>query len=213
LAQFDVEGDSPMTGSERITEKILEQAAAAAQRLKEDAAGEVAQVLAAAKKQRETADAGAEHRIDIAVREVEQRREATLQLELRKRDLTIRQQLVDEAFQKAEAALVQLPDDDYRKMLTGMILSTEWTGEAELVVSARDRDRLGSGYPAMIDAERGRKGITGKTVFAADVLPQDGGFVIRSGEMEINGTLGVVLSGLRPELEGMVAKTLFDGLR
>ena len=202
-----------MTGSERITEKILEQAAEAAQRQKDEAAEEVALILAQAKAQRGEADAEANHRIDIAVREVEQRREATLQLELRKRDLTIRQQLVDEAFAQAETALVKLPDDAYSNLLAGMILSTEWAGDAELVVSAKDRERLGAGFPAMIDGARAKKGHSGKTAFAADALPEDGGFVIRSGEMEINGTLGVVLAGLRPQVEGRVAKTLFDGLR
>lgn len=202
-----------MTGSERITEKILEQANAAAQRQKDEAAREAKLVLAEAEKQREAADAEANHLIGIALREVEQRSEATLQLELRKRDLTIRQQLVDEAFEQAVTALVDLPDDAYRKLLTGMILSTEWTGDAELVVSARDLERLGKSFPQAIDLARSQKGMTGKTVFAQDTLPGIGGFVVRSGEMEINGTLGVVLSGMRPGLESDVAKTLFDGLR
>ena len=202
-----------MTGSERITEKILAQAAAAAELHREEAAKEVAVILAEAAAQLEAADAASDRRTAVMLREVEQRSEATLQLELRKRDLTIRQQLVDQAFTQAQAALVKLPDDTYRKLVREMVLSTEWVGDAEIVVSAQDRDRLGNILLEEVDAGRATRGLPGKTRYARDPLAQAGGFVIRNGDMEINGTLAVVLAGLRPHLEGEVVKSLFDGLR
>lgn len=202
-----------MTGTERITEKIREQAQAAAQALQDAAAREVEGIRAETASRRESARTETERRIGVMLREVEQRHEAMLALELRKRDLGIRQQLVEEAFRNAETALVNLPEEAYRTLMTGMILSSEWTGDAELVVSDKDRARLGESFPAEIDRIRSAKGQTGKTSFSADPLVQPGGFVIRSGEMEINGTLSVVLAGMRSSLEGSVVKSLFDGLR
>lgn len=202
-----------MTGSERITDKILAQAVATAQVHALDAAREVEQILAEAASQRAAADAEADRRTAVMVREVEQRSEAILQLELRKRDLTIRQQLVDQAFVQSQTALAALPDDTYRKLVAEMILSTDWVGDAELVVNEQDQVRLGATLLQEVDALRAQRGLSGKTRFAAEPLLQAGGFVVRNGDMEINGTLAVVLAGLRPSLEGEVVKTLFEGLR
>lgn len=202
-----------MTGSERITDKILAQSVATAQVHTLDAAREVEQILAEATALRATADAEADRRTAVMVREVEQRSEAILQLELRKRDLTIRQQLVDQAFVQSQTALATLPDSTYRKLVAEMILSTDWVGDAELVVNEQDQVRLGAALLQEVDALRAQRGLSGKTRFAAEPLPQAGGFVVRNGDMEINGTLAVVLAGLRPSLEGEVVKTLFEGLR
>lgn len=81
------------------------------------------------------------------------------------------------------------------------------------MVNEQDQVRLGATLLQEVDALRAQRGLSGKTRFAAEPLLQAGGFVVRNGDMEINGTLAVVLAGLRPSLEGEVVKTLFEGLR
>jgi V/A-type H+-transporting ATPase subunit E len=202
-----------MTGTERIREKILRDAAAAAESALEEGRREAGAITAAAADQRRMAEEETTRRIDAAFIAQGQRNAATLQLEMRKQALAVRRQMVDDAFSEAAKAVADLPDGTYRALVASMILENEWQGDAELVVSGLDRERLGSGFPQEIEMRRNDKGCSGAIRYSADDLPVRGGFVVRTGEMEINGTLEVVLAGIRPKLERRVAEVLFGEFR
>lgn len=198
-----------MTGTERIKERILQDAEADARRCLDEARAQADAILADAAAQCKRATDEAERRLEAAKAAQLQRSEAALQSETRKQALSVRQQLVQGVFEKASDVIVNLPDADYSALLTAMVMQTSWQGNAEIVVSSRDRNRLGDAWLRAIDAQRAAAGLSGTTCFAADLLPRDGGFVVRIGEMEINGTLPVILAGIRPRVEAHVARTLF----
>jgi len=91
-----------------------------------------------------------------------------------------------------------------------MILTLEWQGDAQIVVTENDRNRLGSDFLEEIVMLRQKKNMIGKIVFAHDVLQSGGGFIIRTGEIELNGTFDVVIDSIRPKLEKSVADILFQ---
>ncbi len=132
---------------------------------------------------------------------------------MRKQALAVRRQIVDDAFREAAKAVADLPDGQYRALVTAMLLEIAWQGDAELVVSGLDKERLGIGFPQEIEALRRDKGLAGAFRYSADDLHVHGGFVVRTGEMEINGALEVVLAGIRPKLERRVAEVLFGEFR
>lgn len=198
-----------MTGTERIKEKIRLDAEAVIQQRLDEAKAEADAIVAEAVRKRQLAAEETDRLIEAGKSAQTRRHEAALQSDMRKQTLAARQQLVEDAFQKAAEAIVGLPDADYAALLSSMLLKAAWRGDAEIVVSARDRARLGDAWLADMTAKRSAKGLTGTIRYAADVLPSDGGFVVRSGEMEINGTLAVLLAGIRPRLEAQVARTLF----
>lgn len=202
-----------MTGTERIREKILQDATAAAEALLEAGRLEADAIRTAAADRRQLAEAETTRRIDAAFIAHQHRNAATLQLETRKQALAVRQRMVGGAFSQAATAVADLPDESYRALITAMVLANTWQGDAELVVSGKDRERLGSGFPKEIDTLRQREGLSGTLRYAEDLLPDHGGFVLRRGEMEINGTLEVVLAGIRPKLERRVAEILFGEYR
>lgn len=202
-----------MTGTERIREKILQDAKMTAAAVLEAGRREADVIRVEAETRRRESSLETKQRIDAGFVALEQRNGATLQLEIRKQMLAARQQMVDEAFLQAAKAVADLPDETYRELLTAMILATTWQGDAELVVSARDRERLGSGFPEEIDLIRHHGNLAGFTRYASDSLPVHGGFVMRRGEMEINGTLAVVVAGIHPKLERRVAEILFGEFR
>jgi V/A-type H+/Na+-transporting ATPase subunit E len=202
-----------MTGSERIREKILQDAVRAAEAALEAGRKEAESIRAEAADRRRLAEEETARRIDAALMAQGHRNAASLQLEARKQALAVRRRMVDEAFGEAAKAVAGLPDDQYRKMMTAMILENAWQGDAELVVSAFDRDRLGNGFPTEVEALCRNKGMAGGVRYSEDSLPVHGGFVLRTGDIEINGTLEVVLAGIRPKLERRVAEVLFGDYR
>lgn len=202
-----------MTGTERIREKILRDAAAAAETALEEGRREAGAITATAADQRRMAEMETTRRIDAALFAQNQRNAATLQLEMRKQALAVRRQMVDDAFREAAKAVADLPAEQYRKLVTAMMLEISWQGGAELVVSGLDRERLGTGFPKEIESLRQDKGLSGAIRYSTDDLSVHGGFVVRTDEMEINGTLEVVLAGIRPKLERRVAEVLFGEFR
>ncbi len=198
-----------MTGTERIKEKIRLDADAVVRQRLDEAKAEADAIMAEAARKRQQAAEETDRLIESGKSAQTRRHEAALQSDLRKQALAVRQQLVEEAFQKAAEAIVGLPDTDYATLLSSMLLKSGWHGDAEIVVSARDRARLGEAWLADMTAKRSAKGLAGMLRYAADVLPSEGGFVVRTGEMEINATLTVLLAGIRPRLEAQVARTLF----
>ncbi len=199
-----------MSGVQRIKEKILLEAESNARTRLETARAEVETILADAARKRHEAESEADRQIAAGKDAQRRRNEATLRTEERKQALSIRQRTVEEAFGKASSALLDLPDDRYAALLSAMMMEAAWNGNAELVVSEKDRIRLGAQWLVDLDKKRSAAGLSGHTEFSADRLATDGGFVVRIGEVEINGTLPVILSGIRPMLEQSVVKALFD---
>jgi len=199
-----------MSGVQRIKDKILLEAETNARDRLEAARAEAGAIVADAERQRALAERDADNRIEIGKSGQLRRNDATLHSEERKQSLAIRQQLVEEAFAKASSALLTLPDARYAELLAAMLLEAGWRGNAELVVSKSDQTRLGAAWLTELDARRAAAGLDGMTAFSADNLPDQGGFVVRVGDVEINGTLPVILSGIRPALEQNVVKALFD---
>ena len=199
-----------MTGSERIKEKILSEAAENADMIQKTAMAEAEAILSEAQHARTEAEARTMSQIDAKKEALLGRNEATLQLEKRKQILAARQEVVQEAFKKATQAIFDLPLQEYRKLLISMILTLEWQGDAQIVVTENDRNRLGSDFLEEIVMLRQKKNMIGKIVFAHDVLQSGGGFIIRTGEIELNGTFDVVIDSIRPKLEKSVADILFQ---
>lgn len=198
-----------MTGTERIRQRILSDASKLAAEIDESSVREANEILAEALAQRAAAEAAAKRQIEQMEAAQKQRDQATLQLETRKLSLAVKQQVVQLAFDKACEQIALLPDKTYHELVTAMLLSLDWQDAAALVVTSADRVRLGSNFPDGITQARAQKGLVGALSYSTDQLDAGGGFVLRTGEMEINGKLDVILSGVRPKLERQIAEILF----
>ncbi len=135
---------------------------------------------------------------------------------------------IDEAFEKARIRLISIPDEDYEKMLSIMLVSTVKTqiesekraleqdtdGELaacetyEVLLAAKDKSRVGA---SMIKEAADIAKSAGKrlSVSSGDANI-DGGFILRAGDIEINCSIGLILSQLRNDLEGDVYRILFS---
>ncbi len=135
---------------------------------------------------------------------------------------------LDETFEKARLKLINLPDGDYEKMLSIMLVSTvknqiesekraldqDTDGEItvcetyEVLLSAKDKARVGT---SMIKEASALAKTAGKKLSVSDENANiDGGFILRAGDIEINCSIGLILSQLRNELEGDVYHILFS---
>lgn len=198
-----------MTGTDRIINRIMEEAKNAAERNLADARKEAQSLIAAAEKEAAEKIASARAAAEAEAADLKRRMHAVANLEERKRMLKVHQDMVDAAFEAALEKAVRLPDKDYGELLKGFILNSVRDGECEILFNEADKKRLGEKFVKEVNQTLKGMGRTSALKLSADALNSRGGFILRYGNMEINSTLEIVMSLLRPRLEAEVAEMLF----
>ena len=229
-----------MNGIEKITARIETDAKAETAEIlreaEEKAAAVRAQYEAQAKQEAEEAKKAG---IEAARRQAE-RLESAAQMEAKKQLLAAKQASLNEAFDKAQAKLLALPDDQYAELLAKMAVKAAKTGREEIILNAKDRDRVGpqvvakanvllaeavKPQPAGKAAKGGKAGaVLSAVVTGANALLQGtamltlsqetremaGGLMLRDGNVEVNCAFETQLRVLREEMAAEVAGILFS---
>jgi len=138
-----------------------------------------------------------------------QRLISTASLDLRKDILTEKQRAIDSAFQEAMDNLLKMRDDEYQKIIVKMILPNVLTGNEEIILSERDKARLGKGFLEKINNELSKTGKKGRLTIAKDSYNILGGFVLRRGNVELNNSFESLFNSIREDIESEVSKVLF----
>jgi V/A-type H+-transporting ATPase subunit E len=202
-------GESSMTGADKLKEKILEEARQQAknniERARQEAAGISNMALNEAEKRRR--EIIEKSRIEAAERE--KRLISYAELEARNQRLKAKQEVVEEAFEKAIARLKELPSDQYINILADMIVGAVSTGDEELILSKEDKNRIGNDIVKLVNKRLKATKIKGNLRLAGETRDIQGGFIIRSGDIEINNSLEAIVKMRRDKLEAEVVKTLF----
>lgn len=199
-----------MTGTEKITTKIIEDAKARALVIEEQARQEARAVMEQA-----TADASQKRAELLKKAEADggesyKRLIAVAGLEGRKEILRAKQEMIDEAFQKALEKVCQLKDQDYQSLLEGMIANAAGNEGGEILLSEKDAKRMDERFVENINQRIANSGKKGTLTLSAQRIKTAGGFVLKNGEMEINSTFEILFGMLRTELESDVVRMLFQ---
>jgi V/A-type H+-transporting ATPase subunit E len=124
-------------------------------------------------------------------------------LDSRKKQLTEKQKAIEEAFEKSLDNLAHHPQ--YDTILEKMLIKAAKGGE-ELLFSPRDQDRLGNGFIEKINNQ-----IESTITLSMETRDIQGGFILRTPDMEINESFEEKIRSLRDEMEVDVARMLFEG--
>ena len=198
-----------MTGTDRIKAKIMEEAKKGAEQNLSEAERETQGLVAAAEKDAQERIAKSRATAEGEAANLKKRMQAVANLEERKRMLKVRQDMVDAAFKAALQKTVDLPDKEYGDLLAGFIINSVRVGECEILFNEVDKGRLGIKYVKKINDTLKSMGKASVLKLSANTVRSKGGFTLKYGDMEINSTLEIILSQLRPKLEAEVAGILF----
>lgn len=198
-----------MTGSDRIKTKILEEAKKSAEQYLSEAKIEAQGLITTAEKDvlikiTKTKAIAEEEAVNV-----KKRMHAVAGLENRKRILKVRQDMVGASFDNALEKAAHLPDEQYGAMMSGYILNAVREGEGEILLNERDKKRLGPEFVKKINASLKTLGKASTLRLSDGSIRSKGGFILKYGDMEINSTLEIIVSQLRPMIEGEVAAILF----
>lgn len=227
-----------MDGIEKITARIQSDAAAELQQLRQQTDEQVKAIETQAQLQAEKERDEILARGRKAAAERLERLKSAAQMERRKLELAAKQEVVSEAFEKTLEKLCNLPDEDYIKLLTALILKAVSTGREQVIFSQRDRNRIGKQVvvaanealvkdvvPELPEALSNSKvgSFLGKVVnstaaqitgtgllsLSEETRPIQGGFILVDGPVETNCSFETLIRLKREGLEKETAQLLF----
>ena len=194
-----------MNGIEKIAGRILSDAQAEAEAVRQEAeasANEVrqqAQQDAAAMKAQLIRDGEAEADALYA------RLVASADTDAKKSALAVKQELLNKAFALAVDKLRALPEADYIRLLASLADKASETGSEQVILNAEDREKFGEAVVKAANA------ISGKAlILSEETRPIVGGLILSQGRIEINCTLDTLAAQSRTELSVEAAKRLFQ---
>ena len=228
-----------MEGIEKITAKIAQDAQAEVSRVEGETQTQVNEILAQAQAQadKETADTLARGR--RAADERLERLQSAAGLERRKLELAAKQEVLGEAFDLALEKLCSLPEQEYVKLLTGLVLEATSTGKEQLIFSAKDRaqvgkqvvvaanealasrvapelpgslteSKVGAFVGKLVNTTAAMVSGTAMLTLSQETREMKGGFIMVDGDVEINCSFETLIRLQREKLEKEVANVLFQ---
>ncbi len=127
-------------------------------------------------------------------------------MEGRKAVLALKQDMVSQSFDMATEKLVSLPEEQYVALLAKLAAGASVTGDEEVVLNARDREKVG---PAVVKAANEKLG-GGKLTLSDRCGDFKGGLILRRGSIEANCTVELLVDLCRGDLSAQLARVLFD---
>ena len=191
-----------MTSSEKILAGIAEESKAQADKINSDAEKQAADIIAAAREEAESEaekiKAEAEKKAELIINS------GKSSAELLKRDtaLNCRRGLIEKALITVADTVNAYGDKDYFNFLLTLIKKEKLNGKGEVYLSVKDKARDTASFKSELEA----LGFTLSDTFA-DI---NGGFILKYGDIQINGELSALIHEKRDVLTDELNKALFN---
>jgi len=196
--------------AEQVVEKILADARAEAEKIKQQAqakeAAEQAKLneqLEQYKKQTEilAKKAGENERSHIL---------AAARMDIAKQFLAEKRRILNEVFELARQQLRNLPDEEYRALCIKLMLNTVETGDEEVVIDKNEK-RINQDLVDHVNQQLSSSNKNKGNLKLSDQKQDLGaGFILKRGKIKTNVSIDVLLDQARKELEIELAKELFE---
>jgi len=191
-----------MTSSEKILAGIAEESKAQADKINSDAEKQAADIIAAAREEAESEaekiKAEAEKKAELIINS------GKSSAELLKRDtaLKCRRELIEKALITVADTVNAYGDKDYFDFLLTLIKKEKLNGKGEVYLSVKDKARDTASFKSELSA----LDLTLSDTFA-DI---NGGFILKYGDIQINGELSALIHEKRDVLTDELNKALFN---
>lgn len=130
----------------------------------------------------------------------------------RKEILSVKQKLIENVIDTAIKRISELSDDEYLKFITNRFLTIgkELTGKCLLEICEKDKNRITQNLTKTIEKELQKYNpnieINLTNNFRNDIT---GGFIIKTGDFEINNSVESIIKSKYSQLETEIAKIIF----
>lgn len=139
-----------------------------------------------------------------------QRLGSTAAMEAKKGLLSLKQDMVEQAFERAGQKLCTLPEGEYVDLLSGLAAKAAVSGQEELVFNAKDKGAVGAKVAKAANALLEKNGKPGKLTVSEETKQIGGGVIVKQGDIETNCSVEAMVDLYRNELATQVALSMFE---
>ena len=193
--------------AEQVVEKILADAKAEAEKIKKQADDKEAAEQAKLNEQLGKYNKQTELLAQKAGEDKKAHLLAAARMDIAKDYLAKKRKILDEVFAQARQKLQNLPDGEYCKLMTRLMLKAVETGDEEVIIDNNEK-RIDQKFIEQINRQLG-PGYKGNLRLADVRQNLGGGFILKRGRIKNNVSIEVLLTQARKELEIELAKKLF----
>ena len=194
-----------MNGIEKITGRIEADAQEQAKTIAAEAEAKCAEIRADYDKQAQDQYWA---RVRDGVKACEdrvQRMGRLAEMEARKSVLALKQEMVSKSFDMACDMIVNLPAEQYVKLLAKLAANASVTGDEEIVLNAKDKAAVGDAVVKAANAALNG----GKLALSDETGDFKGGLILRRGAIEANCTIERLVELCRGDMSAELAGVLF----
>ena len=191
--------------AEQVVEKILSDAQAEAEKIKKEADEKEAAEQAKLTEQLEEYKKQTEVLAQKSGEERKMRLLAAARMEIAKDFLGEKRKILDEVFEQARIQFTNLPNEEYRKVMTELMVKAAETGDEEVIIDKKEK-RINDELINQVNQQLGNKG---NLKLSEEKGNLGAGFILKRGKIKNNVSLQVLLEQARKELEIELAKELF----
>lgn len=195
-----------MSGIDRITAKIIEQAKLQAENRMKYAEEDALKAKAALKKRFDRTMEAEKIKAGEEGNEAARRIIANVKLEGRKKKLAARQDAVNLVFSGAVKIMVELPEKDYTEFMGNLALPYLSEGENVLIMNEKDSKSIGAKLIKILNEKEPSKNVS----LAEENIRTIGGLIVKRGDIQTNLTLESIIRLEREKLESEVVDILFE---
>ena len=197
-----------MEGINKITARIIEDAEREIALMQQENEDKINTITAEAESAAEQESLELLARGRRAAEERRERLSSSAAVECRKLELAAKQELLGEAFDAAVEQLCSLPREEYLALIASLAVEAAEGGE-QIILSPRDAEQYGTEVILMANTALRAAGKRGELTLSAETRPIPGGFILSSGDVELNCAFDTLVRLRREKLEKEVAKILF----
>ena len=194
--------------AQSVIDKILADAGAEAEKITKEAQQKEAAQQANLAAQLQQYNKQTESLAQKAAKDEESHILAAARMEIAKEFLAEKRKILDEIFELARRQLLTLPDDQYRNLITKLLLEAVETGDEEVIVD-KNEYRIDQQFIDQIN-QRLSSSEKANLRLSQDRADIEGGFILKRGKIKTNVSFDVLLAHARKELEIELAKELFS---
>lgn len=196
-----------MSGLEKITSQILEEAKTSAAMKLETARKEADDILSKAKEACAAMEAEAAEKNVILKENYEGRIKSSAEQQRRTALLRAKQDMIAEVIEEAYVTLKQEDTESYFQTMEKILKTYVLAEPGEIYFSAQDLARMPADFEKRISAAAEEKG--GSLVLSKEPKAIEDGFILVYGGIEENCTLKALLDAKKDELQDKVNEILF----
>lgn len=131
------------------------------------------------------------------------------ELDIRKEALALKQEMIEEVFEKVISQLLGGDKKRYSALLKKLVLDADLIGDEELILNPKDRGAMGDALIRELNEAFLKAGKKGELRLSPESRPIRGGVIVRRGRKEVNCSVESIIYSKRDELEATVACILF----